>query len=664
VSLFVHARAENQRLTHDSQPRTYLVSEQQRAKVSSSEILSWILLVFQTSDWVILQKSGLDAFFFLRYLRTLLRIFIPLSLTIISILIPLNLVDEKNAVEKVQGLNRLSWGNVRLRHIDFYWAHLIMALSVIIFVCHTMYMKLLEYIRVRQAYLTSPQHRLQAFANTILVTNISKRFLFISALTHLYSNFSGGIRTIWINRDLAKLSRKAQERRKVVFTLKVAETKLMRLAMKSSEARSDHELTKVEKDDTSHLDVESKESLWKRYLGKKNREYMRLSIFSQTWMPSIPFVESKVDIINHCWQEMARLNNEIDQNQRESEKYSLTSSAFIQFNTQEAAYMTCQSLVHCTSLCLRSQYIEASSVNVRWKSLFKKWWDRYTRSALALIAVVSLIIAWAISVVFTDLVFQITYLTSLLSWLHWIDRLSTWLLDFIEDVLSQLILILLTMLLPLILRAITRRQSLLTKMIVELSLQKYYFAFLFMQVFLTVFLSSSITTVAQEILHDLNFLPTILATNLSKASNYFFSYLLLRGFSISAGSLLQMRELINWIVLVPITSHTPRQKWERQTVLPQMQWGTLFPIYTNLACIDKLYLYHLFTLLKFRQKLYTQWSLHWFLCLVLLPLVCFELCSAIICSMSQSFDQIPAIYSTQRLWTSSLSRFTLWSFVW
>jgi len=372
VSLFVYARAENQWLTHDSQSRTYLVSEQQRAKISSSEILSWILLVFQISDWVILQKSDLDAFFFLRYLRTLLRIFISLSLIIISILISLNLVDEKNTVKKVQDLNQLSWENVRLRHINFYWAHLIMILSVIIFMCHTMYMKLFEYIRVWQAYLTSSQHCLQVFANTILVTNIFKRFLFISTLTHLYSNFSNKIRTIWINRDLIKLLRKTQERRKVVFTLKIAETKLMRLTMKSSEARSDHELTKVEKNDTSHFDVESKESLWKQYLDKKNREYMHLSIFSQIWMSSISFVRSKVDIINHCWQEMTHLNNKIDQNQRESEKYSLTSSAFIQFNTQEIAYMICQSLVHCTSLCLRFQYIEASSVNVRWESLFKK----------------------------------------------------------------------------------------------------------------------------------------------------------------------------------------------------------------------------------------------------------------------------------------------------
>ena len=188
--------------------------------------------------------------------------------------------------------------------------------------------------------------------------------------------------------------------------------------------------------------------------------------------------------------------------------------------------------------------------------------------------------------------------------------------------------------------------------------------FLFMQVFLTVFLFSSIMIIIQEILHDLNFLSMILTINLSKTSNYFFSYLLLQDFSISADSLLQMKELINWIVLISITSHTSRQKWERQTDLSQMQWDTLFFIYTNLICIDKLYLYYLSTLLKFRQKLYTQWLLHWFLCLVLLSLVCFELYFAIICSMSQSLDQISAIYFTQRLWISSLSRFTLWSFVW
>lgn len=121
--------------------------EKQRAEAPSG-LLSWISAVFQTSDRVILQKSGLDAFFFLRYLRTLLKIFVPLSLIVVPILVPLNLVHGKNAPGGVQGLDRLSWANVGLAHTSFYWAHLIMALTVAIFVCYTIFTELTEYIRI------------------------------------------------------------------------------------------------------------------------------------------------------------------------------------------------------------------------------------------------------------------------------------------------------------------------------------------------------------------------------------------------------------------------------------------------------------------------------------------------------------------------------------
>ena len=288
-------------------------------------------------------------------------------------------------------------------------------------------------------------------------------------------------------------------------------------------------------------------------------------------MPSIPFVGTKVDTLNHCWQEMARLNNEIDQAQREPERYPLMTSAFIQFNTQEATYMACQSIVRCTPLYFRSQYLEASPVNVKWENLSKNWWSRYTRTVLVVISIIALLLAWSVPVAFTGLVSQIAYLTALLPWLHWIDALPAWLFGCIQGVLPQLILIALITLLPYILRIITERRGLLTEVAVELSLQKYYFTFLFVQVFLTVSLSSSITVVIQEVLHDLDSVPVVLATNLPKASNYFFSYLILRCFSVSASSILQVRRLIDWYTLAPIMSTTPRQKWEKQTALPQMQ---------------------------------------------------------------------------------------------
>ena len=534
--------------------------------------------MFQTSDRVILQKSGLDAFFFLRYLRTLLKIFVFLSLIIIPVLVPLNLVHGKNAPGGVQGLDRLSWANVGLAHTSFYWAHLLMALTVIIFVCHNIYAELIEYVSIRQAYLESPQHRLQAFANAILVTDIPKRFLNIPNLTRLYGVFPGGVRTVWINRDLSELSKKVLERRRIVCTLEAAETKLIRLAMKSSGGRTGR-LTKAE--------IRGEEPLWKRYLGERDRDYMRLPVSNLTWMPSFPFVGRKVDTIHHCWQEMARLNNEIDQDQQEPDKYPLLTSAFIQFNTQQAAYMACQSLVRCAPLCFRSQYLEASPVDVKWDNLSKKWWARYARTAFVVASAAALILAWSIPVALTGVISQIAYLTALLPWLRWIDALPAWLLGCLQGILPQVMLTALTMLLPYVLRIITERQGLLTEVAVELSLQKTYFTFLFIQVFLTVSLSSSITAVIQQVLHGLDSIPAVLATNLPKASNYFFSYLLLRCFSVSASSLLQMGRLIDWCTLARIRSVTPRQKWEKQTSLPQMQWGTLFPIYTNLACIGK-----------------------------------------------------------------------------
>jgi len=199
-----------------------------------------------------------------------------------------------------------------------------------------------------------------------------------------------------------------------------------------------------------------------------------------------------------------------------------------------------------------------------------------------------------------------TYLTGLLPWLDWLDMLPVWLLGCMQGVLPQMALTMLTMLVPYVLRMIASRQGLPTEVAVELSLQKYYFTFLFVQIFLTVSLSSSMTVIIREVLHGLDSVPAVLATNLPKASNYFFSYLLLQGLSVSAGSLLQTGGLINWLVSAPIVNQTPRQKWEKETLLPRMQWGTLFPVFTNLACIGRLHQHHIFHGLTPQQDSYTR----------------------------------------------------------
>ena len=92
----------------------------------------------------------------------------------------------------------------------------------------------------------------------------------VPALTRLYSVFPGGVRAVWINRDLSELSKKVVERRKIIYTLEAAETKLMRSAMKSSGGRKSHDFTKAEMGGVSCADLQSTEPLWKRYLGEKD----------------------------------------------------------------------------------------------------------------------------------------------------------------------------------------------------------------------------------------------------------------------------------------------------------------------------------------------------------------------------------------------------------
>ena len=134
----------------------------------------------------------------------LLKIFLPLGLVILPVLLPINRIGGKGQTYQhgnsgtkysVTGLDQLAWGNVTPEHTHRYWAHLVMAVIAIIYVCFVFFDELRNYIRLRQAYLTSPQHRLRASATTVLVTSIPPDWLNIDALDRLFDVFPGSTAT-------------------------------------------------------------------------------------------------------------------------------------------------------------------------------------------------------------------------------------------------------------------------------------------------------------------------------------------------------------------------------------------------------------------------------------------------------------------------------------
>lgn len=787
----------------------------------------------------------------------------------------------------VSGLDQLAWGNVRPDQNSRYWAHLILGVFVVVYTCFIFFDELRGYIRLRQAYLTSPQHRLRASATTVLVTAIPRKWCTLEALDGLYDVFPGGIRNIWVNRNYDELSEKVKKREKLALALEGAETALIKNAKKAhlkklkSEAKkagkagnkeekekkldqqkfsntdgaamtetagissgNPHQVRhtvdealadmsnepsreqsperkkplvplsvlgqgieavghgidsigrtvfqgfkQVGKDvddrlnttggfvsntytptagssdtyqDHAHLDqnvtaeagsryphahnttsqgeqsfrqsdddavqntskdedghvrttteqrlvlpsrgnqfdfgedgthddsrndniyrnpqrlgeakrpqkaglkfwnhkrstpfgipsptphrkeedefplkvpnpttpvtntqapvndldsvkdanrgksakekskakgneypaaynkeydpTEDGEPAWKTYLTEKDRDTMRLPIFGWTWMPSLPLMGQKVDTIEYCRKELARLNVEIEQDQREPEKFPLMNSAFVQFNHQVAAHMACQAVSHHTPNQMAPRAVEISPDDVIWDNMSIRWWESYIRTGIVILLIMGLIVGWAFPVTFTGLLSQVKYLTATYKWLKWLGKAPVWVLSVIQGILPPLLLALLLAVLPIMLRLLSRSQGDHTGMAVELSVQTYYFAFLFVQVFLVVSISSGITTVLDQISNGPQSVPSILASNLPKASNYFFSYLLLQALSVSAGALVQVMGLFKWFILAPLLDNTARQKWARQTTLPEMQWGTFFPVYTNLAAIGK-----------------------------------------------------------------------------
>lgn len=313
---------------------------------------------------------------------------------------------------------------------------------------------------------------------------------------------------------------------------------------------------------------------------------MRLPIFGWSWMPSMWLMGKKVDTIDHCRKEVARLNLEIEIDQQNPEKFPLMNSAFIQFNHQVAAHMACQTVSHHVPKQMAPRIVEISPDDVIWDNMSIKWWERYLRTFGILALVCGMVIGWAFPVAFTGLLSQLSYLEDTFPWLSWIDTLPDWFVSAIQGILPALFLAILMAILPLILRFLSRAQGQHTGMAVELTVQNHYFAFLFVQLFLVVAISSSFSTVINNVT-DVTSWPELLAQNIPSSSNYFFSYMILQAMSVSAGALVQIFGLVSWFILAPMLDTTARTKWARTTNLNQMQWGTFFPVYTTLASIGK-----------------------------------------------------------------------------
>ena len=308
-----------------------------------------------------------------------------------------------------------------------------------------------HYVQVRQRYLISPSHSSTAQARAILVTGIPQEYLTESTLASLFSHLPGGVRKVWINRDLGDMPELHNQRLKACQMLESAATSLLNKAIERNRERftnpakfgDGRDIVSSAKLTDFVSDLETRDTLLEKLVSKYERPSHKLPLLS--WIPiPIPLPGKKVDTIEWACEQIHELNKKLAQRREilardiawttEAEermhhidteksnlsihavpdsilpygtravidfsglKYPPADGAFILFNKQIAAHMAAQTLTHHGPYCMpySLKFVEATPEDVIWKNLALNPYRRRLRVILSWIVGIVLIMGWTI----------------------------------------------------------------------------------------------------------------------------------------------------------------------------------------------------------------------------------------------------------------------------
>lgn len=498
--------------------------------------LQWLYPVWSTPDSEILEKCGLDAYCFMRYLNLLLRIFCPLALVVMPLLLPINITSDDQQPQS--GLDILSIANVAPRYTATrLWIHCVMSLSTIAWICYQFYYEFHSYVRIKQKSFSSAASHSRASCTTILVRDLPAGYDERETLERLFGCFPGGVKNVWINRNHDHIAALVEYQTKTRDLLEEHETILIKScqaknlpclaeenttprAQASSSApqtntvlprwqRRFRRLSRVYQADIPNLRLvyprwvprlfrydelkafldahPEADAAWRKFMKPSERASLRLPLLRTTWWPSLPGLGHKVDRIYYLRYTLAELNSRIDRLKSRSEHSRSLRCAFVQFNRQIAAHMACQSVTHHSPHTMAPRIIGVGPSDVLWENLSLSWWQRIFRNILAVFLGALVILLFAVPVTFTSLLNNLDLLASRVTWLSWLTALPLPLKSVLQGLLPPLLLQILLLLIPPTYRYVAEFQGAATAGARELSVQSWYFVFLFTQVSFSVF---------------------------------------------------------------------------------------------------------------------------------------------------------------------------------
>ncbi|KAJ7728429.1 hypothetical protein DFH07DRAFT_851183 [Mycena maculata] len=606
------------------EPRTYVPVPSKRIGplTGTGSLFAWPWAIYKADYKEVLRANGADAYFFVRFLRMMTRVFFPIWILSWAILLPITSVG--TLVPPNKQLDLFSFGNVQSDKQTRYWAHLVLVYVFTAWVFYNIRLEMTHFVTTRQQFLINPVHAKSVQANSVLVTGIPARYLTPAALNELFKDLPGGVKHIWINRNLRTLPDVYDRRLAACGKLESAETKLLSIAAKAhlkagggagkdaeqrggvpevaAEDRPTHKLgflglfgEKVDSINWAREEI----AACNRLLAEGRRAMHReLSDPNQT-----PGEEDEHSFAPHDGDDAdaeAAVDAEANKGNGASKQdkamtkissqgYPALSSAFITFNRQIAAHMVENLLLHHEPYRMAEKYSEVSPMDVIWSNLGMNPYEKKGRMVLSYAATAALIILWAFPVAFVGIVSNVHSLCQQESWLAWICKLPTEVVGIISGILPPVLLAVLMMLLPIILRQFAVFEGIPKHSGVELSLMTRFFMFQVVHSFLIVTLAAGIIAALPGLIKNPTSIPSLLSEKLPSASTFFLTYMILQGLSGTAGGFLQIVPLVIYYVKLFLLGSTPRSIYGIKYGARSVAWGTTFPGVTLLVVIALVY---------------------------------------------------------------------------
>ncbi|KAI1139198.1 DUF221-domain-containing protein [Hypoxylon sp. FL0543] len=546
-------------------PRTFIgtIPEKDRTPSASQSYFNWIHTMRKVPDKFILYHQSLDAYLYLRFLRTAIFIcFVGCCITW-PILIPVNATGGGSSTE----LDKIGIGNVKEK--DRFYAHAIIAWVFLGFVMFTVARERLWLIGLRQAWILSKPVANRLSSRTVLFLCAPRDAL---EENNIHRYFGDGALRIWPAVKTEALQSLVSSRKSKIEQLEAAEMSLIRRANREGRKHAKQIHSQDE-----HLNYDVLPDSVKKSIRPKHK-------------PNVSPLDEKVDSIEWLRDKIKEEEAKIEDARRTYEIGETNGSAavFVEFKTCAEAQRACQQVASSNIFALGPRYTGVSPNEVIWNNLTIPPARRISKEGTALATVIATIVFWSIPSSIIGVVSNIGYLADNFEWLSFLKNLPDPVIGLLSGLVPPLATSWLSKMVPNIFRYIFKSSGSPTNTAAELKVQRWFYVFQVTQVFLVTAVFSGAAAVAPELmkrLRDPTSVPELLARQLPKASNFYLTYFIIQGTTSAADNLLNYSDLLEYLFYDHFFDKTPRQKFSRYTSMKGIAWGKLFPKFANFAII-------------------------------------------------------------------------------